>query len=133
MEKKVISLSNQNYTTYLPLDPIAFSYAEGGAMGSPGQIIIIDTNRSIYVFNIYDFENDIVKLIIPILFECQIGMFGHDIPAPEWHNFYLGMGNHLMVKESIYNDFYPKAVKCDEEPGMLYQEWIDIVLESTLQ
>ena len=131
MEKKVISLSKQNYTNYLPLDPIAFSYAEGGAMGSPGQIIIIDTNNNIYDFYIYDFENDIIKLIIPILFECQFGMFGHDIPTSGWHNLYLGMGNHLMVKESIFHEFYPKAVEYNEEPGVLYQKWIDLVLEST--
>ena len=131
MEKKVISLSNQNYNTYLPLDPISFSYAERGAMGWPGKIIIIDTNRNIYDFYIYDFEIDIIKLIIPDLFECEFRMFGKDKPASGWHNFYLGMGNHLMVKESIYHDFYPMAVKYDEEPGMLYQEWIDIVLDIT--
>ena len=56
-------------------------------------------------------------------------MFGKDIPALEWHNFYLGMGNHLMVKDSIIDEFYPKAGEYDGEPGMLYQKWIDLVLE----
>ena len=129
MEEKVIYLSNQNYTNYLPLNPIAFSFAEGGAMGSPGQIIIIDNNRSVYNFNICDFENEIIKLIIPELLNCRFGILGYDEPALGWHNFYLGVGNHLMVKESIYNDFNSKAVKCNETPGMLYQKWIDLVLE----
>lgn len=129
MEKKVINITNENYTQYVPLVPIAFSYAEGGAMGCPGQIVIIDNNSRIYSLDIYDFEEDAIKIIIPVLFECKFGMFGKDIPALEWHNFYLGMDNHLMVKDSIFDEFYPKAGEYDGEPGILYQKWIDLVLE----
>lgn len=42
MEKEVINITNENYTLFVLLVPIAFSYAEGGAMGCPGQIVIID-------------------------------------------------------------------------------------------
>ena len=38
----IISLTKENYTQHLPITPVAFSVAEGGAMGCPGRIIIID-------------------------------------------------------------------------------------------
>lgn len=49
MEKKTITLTKENYTQYLPLEPVAFSFAELGAMGSPGEIVIIN-QRSVYCF-----------------------------------------------------------------------------------
>ena len=135
MEKKVINLTEENNSQYLPLDPIAFSMAEGGAMGSPGEVIIVDKNSDIYSFWFQGVELDTAKRIIPTLFECKFGMRGHIRPAKGWHYFDLGAGNHLMVKDSIYNDFHPKAVEIDYErrPVMLYQRWINFVLEINWQ
>ena len=131
MEEKFITLTEENYTKYIPLDPIAFSMAEGGAMGSPGEVIIVNKNSDIYNFWLQGVEHETAKKIIPTLFECKFGIFGHSKPASGWHYFDLGAGNHLIVKDSIYNEFYPKAVEIDYErrPAMLYQRWIDFVLE----
>lgn len=138
MEKKVINLTEENYSQYIPLDPIAFSMAEGGAMGSPGEVVIIDRNSNIYCFWLQGVEHETAKRIIPVLFKCHFagwGMFWQSRPAEGWHYFYLGAGNHLIVKDSIYNEFHPKAVEIDYErrPAMLYQRWIDFVLEINRQ
>lgn len=131
MEEKFTTLTEENYTKYIPLDPIAFSMAEGGAMGSPGEVIIVDKNSNIYNFWLQGVEHETAKRIIPVLFECEFGMRGHNRPASGWHYFDLGAGNHLIVKDSIYNEFHPKAIEIDYErrPAMLYQRWIDFVLE----
>ena len=134
MEEKVITLTEENYTKYIPLDPIAFSMAEGGAMGSPGEVIIVDKNSDIYNFWLQGVEHETANRIIPVLFKCRIegwGRFWLNQSAEGWHYFNLGAGNHLMVKDSIYNEFHPKAVEIGYErrPAMLYQRWIDFVLE----
>ena len=46
----IISLTKENYTQHLPITPVAFSVAEGGAMGCPGRVIIIDDKNNIYDF-----------------------------------------------------------------------------------
>ena len=129
MEENVINITDENYTQYIPLDPIAFSMAEGGAMGSPGEVVIVDKNCKIYRFWLQGVEYETAKRIIPPLFETQFGMCGRSIPASGWHYFYLGAGNHLLISDSIYTDFYPEALGFAHCPSMLYQRWIDLVLE----
>ncbi|MBR2031949.1 MAG: hypothetical protein IKA04_07025 [Alistipes sp.] len=128
MEKKTITLTKDNYNQYLPLEPEAFSFAELGAMGCPGEILIIDKG-SIYSFYVYDFEDEIINTIIPVLFES----IRNDPPSLEWHKFYLGMGNHLWVNDSIYDKFNSRAIEYKGQLGNLYQNWINIVLEITMQ
>ena len=52
--------------------------AEGGAMGSPGQVIIVDEKLNLYDFWLHEMEEFCVREIIPALFECNLGVFGHD-------------------------------------------------------
>lgn len=120
----MINLTEENYTQYIPLNPIAFSLAEGGAMGTPGQIIIVDNNRSVYSYNIVDIRRELGKVIIPALYEFTTGA-----PLPDWHYFNLWMGNHLMVNDSIYKEFSLKAREYRWQIGVLYQKWLDLVLE----
>ena len=129
MEENFINITDENYTQYIPLDPIAFSMADGGAMGSPGEVVIVDKNSKIYRFWLQGIEHENAKRIIPTLFECKFGMRGHIQPAPGWHYFDLGAGNHLLINDYVYNDFYPEAIGFAHFPAMLYQRWIDLVLE----
>ena len=131
MEEKVITITEENYTEYIPLDPIAFSMAEGGAMGSPGEVIIVDKNSNVYNFWLQGVEHETAKRIIPVLFKCHIagwGMFWQNRPAEGWHYFNLGAGNHLLIKDSLYNDFYPEVQGYMDRPALLYQRWIKLVL-----
>jgi hypothetical protein len=50
-------------------------------------------------------------------------MFGSTSGVPDgWHYLYLGMGNHLIVEESVFNEF-AAIVKDLDDPGYLYQNW----------
>ena len=131
MEEKVITITEENYTEYIPLDPIAFSMAEGGAMGSPGEVIIVDKNSDIYNFWLQGVEHETAKKIIPVLFKCHSagwGMFRLNRPAEGWHYFNLGAGNHLLIRDSLYNDFYPEVQGYMNRPALLYQRWLKLVL-----
>ena len=128
MEYKFITLTEENYTKYIPLDPIAFSMAEGGAIGSPGEVIIVDKNNDIYNFWLQGVEHETAKRIIPVLFECEFGMRGHNRPVSGWHYFDLGAGNHLLIKDDLYNDFYPEVQGYMDRPALLYQRWLKLVL-----
>ena len=128
MDGKTINLTNENYAQYIPLDPIAFSMAEGGAIGSPGEVVIIDKNSNIYRFWLQGVEHETAKRIIPILFGCEFGMRGYNRPASGWHYFDLGAGNHLLIKDSLYNDFYPEVQGYMNRPALLYQRWLKLVL-----
>ena len=128
MEEKAINLTDENFAQYIPLHPIAFSVADGGAMGSPGEVIIVDKESNIYRFWLQGVEYETAKRIIPTLFECEFGMRGHNRPASGWHYFDLGAGNHLIVKDSLYNDFYPEVQGYMDRPALLYQRWLKLVL-----
>ena len=128
MEEYAITLTEENYAQHIPLNPIAFSMADGGAMGSPGEVIIVDKESNIYRFWLQGVEYETAKRIIPTLFECEFGMRGHNRPASGWHYFDLGAGNHLLIKDDLYNDFYPEVQGYMDRPALLYQRWLKLVL-----
>ena len=128
MEENVITLTEENYALHIPLSPIAFSMADGGAMGSPGEVIIVDQESNIYRFWLQGVEYETAKRIIPTLFECKFGMRGHNRPASGWHYFDLGAGNHLLIKDDIYNEFYPEVQGYMDRPALLYQRWLKLVV-----
>ena len=128
MEEYAITLTEENYAQHIPLNPIAFSMADGGAMGSPGEVIIVDKESNIYRFWLQGVEYETAKRIIPTLFECEFGMRGHNRPASGWHYFDLGAGNHLLIKDDIYNEFYPEVQGYMDRPALLYQRWLKLVL-----
>ena len=68
---------------------------------------------------------------MPAILECEFGWFGHDNAANGWHGFYLGMGNHLMVADSIYDELREIALNRYKYFGIgeLYQHWIGVVQE----
>ena len=47
----MINLKKSNYKKYIPLDIVALSYAEGGAMGCPGNVEIVTFDQNLYCFN----------------------------------------------------------------------------------
>lgn len=124
-----IGLHMDNYKQYLPIKPIAFSMAEGGAMGSPGQVIIVDERLDVYDFYLHNMEKEDVTKIIPALFECHWGGWGNIIPAFGWKYADLGAGNHLFVADAIYEEFATRRAPYGDNLGKLYQEWIYIVVE----
>ena len=98
-----ITLTKSNYEQYLPLDIVAFSYAEGGAMGCPGEIIIVTFDQRTFVLNhcYGDLSESEIFRICPALAECEFGPFSrHSIPLG-WKYYYLGAGNHLVINGRV--------------------------------
>lgn len=130
LRSSTISLRKDNYKRYLPIEPIAFSYAEGGAMGSPNEVIIVDKNTKTYSFRIDNFELEDIDEIVPALRKCQFISCGEPLMAtPGWNSVYLGFGNHLLVADAIYEEFAVRRAPYGNNLGDLYQEWIYIVEE----
>jgi hypothetical protein len=130
IRSSTISLRKDNYKQYLPITPIAFSYAEGGAMGSPNEVIIVDKETKTYSFHIDNFELEDIDEIVPALRKCQFISWGEPLTAaPGWNSVYLGFGNHLLVADAIYEEFAVRRAPYGDNLGKLYQEWIYIVGE----
>lgn len=129
MSNDVIELTQENYKNFLPIDVLAFSFAKPGAMGSPGEIIIINNKSAVYSFNISNFESVLIKEIIPIFFECKFGLFGHDILPTGWSSVYLGAGNHLILHDTISVEFARRVRECmsGSNNWSLYKNWISVV------
>lgn len=126
---QIIPLTKENYTQHLPITPVAFSVAEGGAMGCPGRVIIIDEKNNVYDFYMHELEKEDVMKILPALYESKRAVLGIDPSTSGWKRVYLGMGNHLMVADSIYERFNESAKSLWQSRGSLYQQWISIVQE----
>ena len=128
---EIISLTKENYKQYLPITPIAFSVAEVGAMGYPGRVIIIDEKNDVYDFNLHELGKDDVMKILPALYESKRAVLGIDPSTSGWNRVYLGMGNHLMVADSIYDELREIALNRYKYFGIgeIYQHWIGVVQE----
>ena len=126
---QITSLTKENYSQYLPITPVAFSVAEGGAMGCPGRIIIIDEKNNVYDFYMHELEKEYVMKILPALYESKRAVLGIDPSTSGWKRVYLGMGNHLMVAESIYERFNEFAKALWQSRGSLYQKWMGAIQE----
>lgn len=129
----MINLTKQNYKEHIPLDIVALSFAEGGAMGCPGNVEIVTFDQNFYCFNYCygDLEEDKIYSICPELRECSFGPFGHNKIPKGWKYYYLGAGNHLIISGRVCRDFDRANVEGLEDVD-LYQTWLDILF-STLR
>lgn len=119
---RFVCLNSDNFTQYSPLNPIALSVAEGGAMGSPGNIEIVESDGAAYYFNISCFHYDTLKIISPSLIECLYG------DPEDWKHVDLGAGNHLFLIEPYYNEFRERLKLYGKvRPSWIYQNWKRIV------
>ena len=121
-EYKLIKIDCDNFPQYSPLNPIALSVAEGGAMGSPGNIEIVESGGAAYYFNISCFQYETLKAISPSLVECLYG------DPEDWKHVDLGAGNHLFLIESYYEEFCERLKLYGKvSPSWIYQNWKRIV------
>jgi hypothetical protein len=121
-EYKLIKIDCDNFPQYSPLHPIALSVAEGGAMGSPGNIEMVESDGAAYYFNISSFHNDTLNIISPSLIECLYG------DPEDWKHVDLGAGNHLFLIEPYYNEFRERLKLYGKvRPSWIYQNWKRIV------
>ena len=123
--KNRIELSKSNYKKYTPINAMAFSYANGGAQGEPGGIIILDNNGTFFHFNYADGDltNDEIFEICSSLEEIAL----NKIPE-NFERLNMGMGNTLFVNKSIFPEVKEKT-KDIKTPNALYIKWKHIILD----
>lgn len=107
-------------------DVIAFSIAESGAMGKAGNVEIITyadhellglSNNSLCgglpFYKLY--------IVIPWLEQLQVGLGFAKNVGEGWKYISLGMGNHLFVRDYLYEDLV-KLTKGKHE-SVIYKSW----------
>ncbi len=138
MRKEAIIINKENLNDYVGLDIVAFHWAAGGACGVPGEVIIITKDGRVfetnYVYPVYGITADDLLKIFPPLSEFHPGLMGGGYYPPSWKDKYLGLGNYLVVHESIWDDFARMAQKELQkrnergEKVILYNIWDEIVI-----
>ena len=126
----VKKLTRDNYKECTGLDIIAFSSAAPGAMGDAGAVEMVTSKGEVYYANPFyeDIEMEQVFQVCPPLSECRFGVFGGGVIPEGWQTIYLGFGNHLVLHESISEDFRKEAEQSEiKEVGDLYNKWMDVV------
>ena len=126
--KKVINIDEKNYGDYKNLNIVAFSLAYGGAMGNPGEILVITKEALIYSMNYAygDMTIEMCNEVCPLLRDCQFGFFEVEGTPVGWKGVPLGAGNFLVLAEPIYNQLKHKLLEMP--PHFRYGEWIDMTL-----
>ena len=139
MEFKTVEINKSNVNNYIGLDIIAFKWAAGGACGEPGGVVFITSDGQVYhtnyVFSEYGITGDDLCRLFPPISSFEPGVFGGGYYPPEWKDQYLGLGNYLVVHESIWDAFSTKArneLAIRNAAGdrvILYNIWVEVILE----
>lgn len=126
---EVINIDEKNYGDYRNLNIVAFSLAFWGAMGSPGEILVVSKEALVYSMN-YVYGNMTIEMcfeVCPPLKDCKFGMFDVEKTPKGWKGARLGMGNFLVLAEPIYNHL--KGELLEIPPHILYGKWLGMVLD----
>ncbi len=114
---ETIDINSSNYTKYQNIDIIAFSFANPGAQGKPGDIKIMSSNGILYHTNyIHSISLEDAFLVCPTLKDCKFNLFEALVPKG-WASFYVGGGNFLVVK-CEYKDNITEII-----PKDVYNNW----------
>lgn len=126
-----IGISAGNYSQYVPITPVAYSFAEPGACGAGGEIIIIDKEGRLFRLNFVrgDMSKGQIEELCPLITSTVFHLFGQgDTPPAGWVPIYLGLGNHLCVSEEFYPLFAEEGrARGIVSRGQLYQQWVDLM------
>lgn len=108
-------------------DIVFFSLAEGGAMGTPGEVIIAEKKNDTVKWNVLNtltIPHEALLAIYPPLetFDCGFGRASGIQDG--WNYVDLGCGNHLLVR----NDYYEAFINAVSElhvkyPDEIYANW----------
>lgn len=126
--RRPIDLCNADLTRATFKNVMFFSLAESGAMGEPGAVLFYVKSGEVYHFNYVYGDVDIKKVekLFPTLSECRFGLFGIGSSVPKgWSYVSLGMGNHLIVNDEVFDSF-AKKIDLDSDPSVIYMNWLDV-------
>lgn len=130
-EEEGFTITKDNYETLLPRlkDVVAFSYAEEGAMGAAGEINIVNSDGEWFDMNSMNREltKEDFDRILPAFNQCDFDSYDVTI-AEGWTEFNMGMGNHLMVSDSIIEPFRKILDENDiENTSLIYWTYPNII------
>ena len=129
---KFVNLKAANAKQYSPIDAAAFFFAEPGAQGRNGEIVIVSRIGEIFFCNfIYgDLPADCYASLCPPLNDTKFNIGGQrDLPPNGWLPMYLGLGNHLIVSEEYAVSFAKElADQSVMNRGQVYQQWLSIMV-----
>lgn len=133
-----IVLTSDNYKNNRPLEVLAFTYAELGAMGDPGKVVLIDYRARLFRFYLQEDDlklsevaeffpefSSLISFPKKALFSTTNGYL--DSFYKDWSELDLGMGNHLIFKSIIKKDL------TEELLGLESYERFRIALETVLK
>ena len=129
--ENAITINAKNYKQYAPIVPVAYSFAEPGACGAAGRIVIVDKEGMLFCLNFVlgDMSREQIEELCPVITSTVFHLFGiGDTPPVGWIPIYLGLGNHLCVSEEYYTLFASEMKERGiVSRGLLYQQWVDIM------
>lgn len=139
---EIIEFGEHEAEKLISLDIIACQMAEGGAMGYHGGLFFVSSTGEKFftcllepsAYSGYSMHTPlhVVEQVFPPLKDFESGLLGHGVTCPAGFKYeYLGMGNHLLVKDCIYEKFKEIAsANLQEHPEtILYNLWMDVVCE----
>lgn len=128
----MIVVGDKDVESLIGLDIVAFQMAEGGAMGYPGGVFFVTSDKRVFFTSIWEqMSDDNLLKVFPPLAEVKWELFGRGTRYPEgWHYEYLGMGNYLLVRDDFNEKFLKESNKLhrDNPDLILYNLWLDAVL-----
>ena len=110
---ELIRLYREDLRRSLFRDVVYLLFSESGAMPQPGTVYFITRQGRLYGFDyLYgDVELDDILPLFPPLAQSRFVAFGSGSTVPPgWHYLYLGVGNHLMIDESVYPEFQEQLI-----------------------
>ena len=131
------SLTKANIKNIKKEDICVLMYAEGGAMGAPGEVCIIDKYGTKLVNQgMFDTESDVSQIeAIEMLFDGFEHV--HGFMAPEfkacqinggsWMYINLGAGNHLYLREDFWDEHGNRIL--DTSSVERYSKWKALIRE----
>lgn len=138
----IIEFGEHEAEKLIGLDIAACQMAEGGAMGYHGGVFLVSSTSEVYftcLIEPSDYSGYIkhtprhtLEQVFPPLKDFGCGLMGRGVSCPDGFKYeYLGMGNHLLVKECIYKQFQElSSIRLKEHPEtILYNLWMDIVCD----
>ena len=134
--KDIIEVSDKDVPELMGLDIVAFQIASPGAMGYHGGVFFVTSDRKIFYtcylkpsaytgYSCFMSWDNLTKVFPPVK-DLDADM----IKPSEWHHKHLGYGNHLLVKQSLEEEFRKHAKSLlKENPGsILYNKWLEAIL-----
>ena len=138
---EVIVVGDKDVESLIGLDIVAYQEAEGGAMGYHGGVFFVTSDKRVFftcllkrIFftSIWEqMSDDNLLKVFPPLAEVKWGLIGRGTRYPEgWHYEYLGMGNHLLVRDDLKEEFLKESDRLlrSKPDYILYNIWLDTVL-----